>query len=84
MVNQIEIILRDQLLDRHRKLETAIVRFRESDHLRHLLREVDAALDRLNNDTYGMISACLDDLKLFSGGARKTDDLTIMAVRWAG
>jgi sigma-B regulation protein RsbU (phosphoserine phosphatase) len=31
-----------------------------------------------------MISACLEDLKRFSGGARKSDDLTIMAVRWSG
>jgi sigma-B regulation protein RsbU (phosphoserine phosphatase) len=31
-----------------------------------------------------MINACLEDLKTFSGGARKSDDLTIMAVRWSG
>jgi sigma-B regulation protein RsbU (phosphoserine phosphatase) len=31
-----------------------------------------------------MISACLEDLKIFSRGARKSDDMTIMAVRWSG
>jgi sigma-B regulation protein RsbU (phosphoserine phosphatase) len=31
-----------------------------------------------------MISACLEDLKIFSRGARMSDDLTIMAVRWSG
>jgi serine phosphatase RsbU (regulator of sigma subunit) len=31
-----------------------------------------------------MISACLEDLKIFSGGARKSDDLTMMAIRWSG
>jgi sigma-B regulation protein RsbU (phosphoserine phosphatase) len=31
-----------------------------------------------------MINICLEDLKTFTGGTRKSDDLTIMAVRWSG
>jgi serine phosphatase RsbU (regulator of sigma subunit) len=31
-----------------------------------------------------MISACLEDLKTFGGGAPKGDDLTIMTIRWSG
>jgi phosphoserine phosphatase RsbU/P len=31
-----------------------------------------------------MIGACLEDLKTFGGGADKSDDLTIMAIRWSG
>jgi len=63
MVNQVEVILRDQLLDRHRKLETALVRFNESDHVRQLLQEVDAALERLGNDTYGLCEVCHDPVE---------------------
>jgi hypothetical protein len=31
-----------------------------------------------------LLSACLDDLKRFSAGARKADDLTMMAIRFDG
>src|SRR5262245_41073926 len=63
MVNQVEIIVRDQLLDRHRKLETALVKFSESDNLRRLLQEVDAALDRLGAGSYGLCEVCHDPVE---------------------
>lgn len=63
MVNQVEVIVRDQLLDRHRRLETALVKFHESDHVRQLLQEVDAALERLGNDTYGLCEVCHDPVE---------------------
>lgn len=58
MLSQIEVIVQDQLLDRHRKLENALTKFSESDHLRRLLQEVDAALDRLDSDSFGMCEVC--------------------------
>jgi phosphoserine phosphatase RsbU/P len=58
MVNQVEVIVRDQLLDRHRRLESAIVKFRDSNHLRRLLQEVDNALEHLSAGTYGMCDVC--------------------------
>jgi phosphoserine phosphatase RsbU/P len=58
MVNQIEVIVRDQLFDRRRKLETALTKFSESGQLRQLLQEVDAALERLGGGSYGMCEVC--------------------------
>jgi sigma-B regulation protein RsbU (phosphoserine phosphatase) len=63
MIDQIEINLREQLLDRRRKLETALVKFRESDRLRDLMQEVDAALDRLNDGEYGLCEVCHDPIE---------------------
>src|SRR5215813_2881158 len=64
MINQVETIMRDQLLDRHQKLETAIVNFGESDNLRRLLQEVDAALDRLGAGSYGFCEVCHDPVEV--------------------
>ncbi len=63
MVNQVEIIVRDQLLDRHRKLETALVKFGESWSLRQLLQEVDAALERFRAGSYGLCEVCHDPVE---------------------
>jgi sigma-B regulation protein RsbU (phosphoserine phosphatase) len=63
MLNQIEINLRDQLLDRHRRLESALVRFEGSDHLRRLLAEVDSALDRMDRGSYGLCQVCHDPVE---------------------
>lgn len=58
MANQVEIIVRGQLMDRHQKLETALVKFSESGQLRQLLQEVDAALERLSSGSYGLCEVC--------------------------
>jgi sigma-B regulation protein RsbU (phosphoserine phosphatase) len=63
MVSQVEVIVRDQLLDRHRKLETALVKFGESDDLRRLLHEVDAALERFGAGSYGLCEVCHDPVE---------------------
>src|SRR6266542_3229834 len=63
MVNQIEVIVRDQLFDRRQKLETALVKFSESGRLRQLLQEVDAALDRLGAGSYGLCEVCHDPVE---------------------
>jgi sigma-B regulation protein RsbU (phosphoserine phosphatase) len=63
MVNQVETIVRGQLLDRRQKLETALVKFSESGRLRQLLQEVDAALDRLVAGSYGLCEVCHDPVE---------------------
>jgi phosphoserine phosphatase RsbU/P len=63
MVNQIEVIVRDQLLDRRGKLETALGKFSESGRLRQLMQEVDAALERLGAGSYGMCEVCHDPVE---------------------
>jgi sigma-B regulation protein RsbU (phosphoserine phosphatase) len=63
MVNPIETILRDQLIVRQHKLEAAMAGFGGSAHLRELLQEVDAALERLNNGSYGLCEVCHDPVE---------------------
>lgn len=63
MVNQIEVIVRDQLFDRRRKLETALIKFTESGRLRQLLQEVDSALERLEDGSYGLCEVCHDPVE---------------------
>jgi sigma-B regulation protein RsbU (phosphoserine phosphatase) len=58
MVNQVEVVVRNQLLERHRKLEAARVKFSDSNHLLQLLQEVDAALERLGAGSYGLCEEC--------------------------
>jgi phosphoserine phosphatase RsbU/P len=63
MVNQMELIVRGQLMDRRQKLETALVKFSESGRLRQLLQDVDAALDRLGAGSYGLCEVCHDPVE---------------------
>jgi phosphoserine phosphatase RsbU/P len=63
MVNQVETIVRGQLLDRRQKLETALVKFSEPGRLRQLMQEVDAALDRLGAGSYGLCEVCHDPVE---------------------
>jgi phosphoserine phosphatase RsbU/P len=63
MAIQIETNLRDQLIDRQQKLEAAIVNIGDSGQLQNLLHEVDAALDRLNNGSYGLCEVCHDPIE---------------------
>jgi sigma-B regulation protein RsbU (phosphoserine phosphatase) len=63
MVNQVEVIVRNQLLDRREKLETALVKYSGTDNLRRLLEEVDAALDRLGGGSYGLCEVCHDPIE---------------------
>jgi sigma-B regulation protein RsbU (phosphoserine phosphatase) len=63
MANQIETNLRDQLIDRQQKLEAAIVNIGESAQLRNLLYEVDTALERLSNGSYGLCEVCHEPIE---------------------
>lgn len=50
--------LQGQLEDRKRRLETAIALAPQKSGLGGLLREVDAALERMDNGTYGICEEC--------------------------
>lgn len=63
MATQIESNLRHQLIDRQVRLKTAISGFGESDSLRRLLTEVDAALSRLDHGSYGLCETCHDPIE---------------------
>jgi phosphoserine phosphatase RsbU/P len=63
MINQMEVIVRGQLMDRRQKLETALVKFSESGRLRQLLQDVDVALDRLGAGSYGLCEVCHDPVE---------------------
>lgn len=63
MTTQIESNLRHQLIDRQVRLKSAISGFGESDSLRRLLTEVDAALSRLDAGSYGLCETCHDPIE---------------------
>ena len=58
-----EAFLRDQLLDRRQRLETALVSSRGSESLLQLLDEVDSALERMKAGTYGICETCHDTIE---------------------
>ena len=63
MANVETLILRSQLLDRRGRLESARTAHPEADHLARLLDEVDAALERMDRDVYGLCEACHDPVE---------------------
>jgi sigma-B regulation protein RsbU (phosphoserine phosphatase) len=63
MVTAIEPLLREQLIDRRQKLETAARGFTEATEISHLLAEVDAALRRMELGTYGLCDFCNDPVE---------------------
>ncbi len=56
-------VIREQLLVRRQKLETARVGLAQNADLARLLSEVDAALQRMDAGTYGMCEACHDPIE---------------------
>lgn len=63
MATVIDNALHQQLIDRRRKLESAVSTLAETDDLVRLLRQVDGALDRMNAGTYGLCEACNDSIE---------------------
>jgi sigma-B regulation protein RsbU (phosphoserine phosphatase) len=63
MVTAIEPLLREQLIDRRQKLESATIGFSEATELTRLLQEVDAALRRMDQGTYGICDVCHDPVE---------------------
>src|SRR5262244_583386 len=62
MVAVIEPVLREQLLERRGKLQTAS-HSHETVEVRRLLDEVDAALRRMDDGSYGLCDACHDPIE---------------------
>lgn len=63
MVTAIEPLLREQLIDRRQKLQTAASAFHRPAELTRLLQEVDAALHRMDIGTYGLCEVCHDPVE---------------------
>ncbi len=55
--------LREQLLDRRRRLEAVPGGRRDESNLRQLLAEVDAALARIDQGTFGLCEVCHDPIE---------------------
>jgi RNA polymerase-binding transcription factor DksA len=56
-------ILRPQLVERRERLEHAIAQHGESTQLVDLLEQVDAALARMNDGSYGLCKVCHDAIE---------------------
>jgi sigma-B regulation protein RsbU (phosphoserine phosphatase) len=56
-------LLREQLTDRRNKLEYALDGTEGNFEVNRLLAEVDAALARMDNGTYGLCEVCLDPVE---------------------
>lgn len=63
MVAAIEPLLREQLIDRRQKLQAVAHGFHRPTELADLLREVDAALDRMDRGVYGLCEVCHDPVE---------------------
>ncbi len=59
----IETHLRSQLLDRQKRLQSAVAGGMEAAHLSSLLRDVDQALERMKDGTYGQCDVCHDSVE---------------------
>ena len=55
--------IRDQLLDRRNKLESALVSSPKDPQLLRLLNEVDAAVARVKKGTYGLCETCQEPIE---------------------
>ncbi|HXJ92290.1 MAG TPA: SpoIIE family protein phosphatase [Terriglobia bacterium] len=58
-----DAFFREQLLDRRQRLTSAAARSREQTRLTELLSEVDAALARMDEGTYGICEVCHDTVE---------------------
>ncbi|HSS21890.1 MAG TPA: SpoIIE family protein phosphatase [Pyrinomonadaceae bacterium] len=63
MAAALEPLLREQLIDRRQKLESVAHTFHRPAELTHLLKEVDAALERMHEGTYGLCEVCHDPIE---------------------
>jgi sigma-B regulation protein RsbU (phosphoserine phosphatase) len=63
MASPVEVLLRDQLTERREKLESAASAVTDDEQVRRLLREVDAALARMDKGTFGICESCHDTIE---------------------
>lgn len=64
MGNPIESMILQQLQDRKDRLREAIAESPNARHLVHLLQDVDAALEKVSNGTYGLCETCNDTIEV--------------------
>jgi phosphoserine phosphatase RsbU/P len=55
--------LREQLIDRRQRLEVAVASFQQAPELTRLLQEVDAALRRMDDGSYGLCEVCHEPIE---------------------
>ena len=63
MATVIDTAMREQLLERRHRLEAAAAEGEEAARLRRLLGEVDAALARMDGETFGLCEVCHDPVE---------------------
>ena len=63
MENVTENFLRDQLLDRRQRLESVVPGSQGHAQLTQLLNEVDSALERMDNGSYGICDVCHESVE---------------------
>ena len=63
MATVIDSAMREQLIERRHRLEAAAVETDDAAQLRRLLGEVDAALARMEEETYGLCEVCRDPVE---------------------
>ncbi len=56
-------VLRDQLLDRRRRLQASVVELKGAAYLENLLQEVDSALERIDRGSYGLCEFCHESIE---------------------
>lgn len=56
-------VLRSDLVERRHRLEAAMTQAGETTHLRELLHEVDAALERVERGNFGLCEACHEPIE---------------------
>ncbi len=63
MASVVNGFMREQLLDRRSRLKLAEERAEGNGHLQHLLEEVDDALRRIENGSFGICESCHDTIE---------------------
>jgi len=63
MVPVVDTFLRDQLVERRKKLENAVRHAQVPERLQVLLHEVDSALARMDEGSYGICETCHDPIE---------------------
>ena len=59
----LDIVMREQLVERRKRVAVALSSARPDPQLTALLREVDAALERFEGGTYGLCEVCHDTVE---------------------
>jgi len=58
-----KVDLRQRLLSRRQRLQTAVSEFKETQQLMRLLKDVDSALGRMDNGSYGLCDVCQEPIE---------------------